>query len=123
MTTVCMSARLVAHPTARRELLQALLDWAATARHEHGTRESLVYEDAEAPATFGLIGEWESMTALENHLRSDAFGVLLGAIELLARPTGLTVAGVSERHREAVLPAFRRMRERARDGAESPGAA
>ena len=43
-----------------------------------------VYEDVEAPAVFGLVAEWDSEVGPRGHLRSDAFGVLLGALELLS---------------------------------------
>jgi quinol monooxygenase YgiN len=123
VNTIVLSARVVAHPSARRELLQALLDWAATARHSTGALGSNVYEDAEAPAVFGLVGEWESTSAFEAHLRADAFGVLLGALELLARPARLTVARTADEYGKDALPAIRRLRESGRAGAESPGAA
>jgi quinol monooxygenase YgiN len=123
VTAIVLSARVVAHPSARRELLQALLDWAAMARHSTGALVSNVYEDAEASAVFGLVAEWESTSALEAHLRSDAFGVLLGALELLARPARLTVARAADEYGTDALPAIRRLRESGRAGAERPGAA
>jgi quinol monooxygenase YgiN len=123
VSTIVLSARIVAHPPARRELLQALVDWAAAARHSTGALASNVYEDAEAPAAFGLVGEWDSPPALEAHLRSDAFGVLLGALELLAQPARLTVARAADEYGKDALPAIRRLRESGRAGSESPGAA
>jgi len=123
VNAIVLSARVVAHPSARRELLQALVDWAATARHSTGALVSNVYEDAEASAVFGLVAEWESPSALEAHLRSDAFGVLLGAMELLAKPARLTVARAADEYGTDALPAIRRLRESGRAGAERPGAA
>jgi len=123
VNAIVLSARVGAHPSARRELLQALLDWAATARHSTGALVSNVYEDAEASAVFGLVAEWESPSALEAHLRSDAFGVLLGALELLAKPARLTVARAADEYGTDALPAIRRLRESGRAGAERPGAA
>jgi len=123
VSSMVLSARVLAHPSARRELLQALVDWAATARHSTGALVSNVYEDAEASAVFGLVAEWESPSALEAHLRSDAFGVLLGAMELLAKPARLTVARAADEYGTDALPAIRRLRESGRAGAERPGAA
>ena len=123
MNTIVLWARVVAHPSARRELQQALLEWAVAVRHSTGALVSNVYEDAEAPAVFGLVGEWESPSALEAHLRSDAFGVLLGALELLAQPVRLTVAREADEYGKDALPAIRRLREGGRAGASSPGAA
>jgi quinol monooxygenase YgiN len=111
-----LSARVAAHPSARRELLQALVDWTTTARDSPGALYSNVYEDAETPGVFGLVGEWQSPLALEAHLRSDAFGVLLGALELLATPARLTVARVADEVGKDALPAIRRLRESGRAG-------
>jgi quinol monooxygenase YgiN len=123
VNTIVLSARMAAHPSARRELLQALVDWTATVRDSPGAHHSNVYEDVESPGVFGLVGEWESPLALEAHLRSDAFGVLLGALELLARPARLTVARVADEYGKDALPAIRRLRESGRTGTSSPGAA
>jgi quinol monooxygenase YgiN len=119
---IVLSARVVARlrPSG---VLQALVDWAATVRHSSGALVSYVYEDADEPAVFGLVGEWESPSALEAHLRSDAFGVLLGALELLAQPVRLTVARSADEYGKDALPAIRLLRESGRAGASSPGAA
>jgi quinol monooxygenase YgiN len=118
-----LSVRAEAHPSGRRELLQALLDWVATVRHSPGALAANVYEDVEAPTVFGLVAEWESRSTLEEHFRADAFGVLLGAMELLAQPARLTVARAADEYGKDALPAIRRLRESGRAGAQSPGAA
>ncbi len=117
-----LSARVVARTSARRELLQALLDWAAAARREPGVRESNVYEDVEAPATFALTAEWPSAAALEAHLRSDAFGVLLGALEMLGHPATLRVSRPEEAYGDDALRAIRRLRESRRSKETGQGA-
>ena len=111
MNAVSLATRVVAHASARRELLQALLDWAAAARKQTGSLASDVYEDAERPAVFMLVSDWDGTAALEAHLRSDAFGVLLGALELLAHPPRLKVSRIVESYGADALPAIRRLRE------------
>lgn len=111
VSAVLLSARMVARTSARRELLQALLEWAAAARRQTDLRAANVYEDAEAPATFGLSVECEGETALEAHVRSDSFGVLLGALQLLAQSARLTVTGASGDEGTDALPRIRRLRE------------
>jgi quinol monooxygenase YgiN len=123
VSPVLLSARVVAYSAARRELLQALVDWTATVRLSTGSLCSSVYEDVEMPGVFGLVGEWVSTSDLEEHLRSDAFGVLLGALELLAKTVRLTVARAAEEYGTDALPAIRRLRESGRAGTSSPGAA
>ena len=104
--------RVVAQPSARRELLQALLGWAATARREVGAVVANVAEDVETPAVIYLMGEWDNPTAFEAHIRSDAFGILLGALGLLGESVGLTVSGSADEYGTDALPAIRRLRER-----------
>lgn len=111
MSAIRLSARVVAQISARRELLQALLEWAAGARREPGLRSSHVDEDVEAPAAFHLAAEWESAAALEAHLRSDPFGVLLGALELLTRSTRVTVTKQTDDYGADALKTIRRLRE------------
>jgi quinol monooxygenase YgiN len=122
VSATVLSARVMAHPTARRELLQAMVDWTVSVRRSTGALTANVYEDVEEPGVFGLVGEWESPTAFEAHLRSDAFGVLLGALELLARPARLTVARLASEYGRNALPAIRGLREIGRTGLDGPGA-
>lgn len=111
MSTVLLSARLIARSSARRELLQALLDWAVAARCEKGLRAAHVYEDVETPAAFGLAGEWEGQAALDAHIRSSPFGVLLGALELLTKSARLTMTRATGEDGTDALPTMRRLRE------------
>ena len=96
-----LSGRVVANPTERRELVQALLDWAAATRRDPELATAYVYEDLETPAVFNLVTEWKTAAALDTHLRSDSFGVLLGALKVLARPHRLVITrGDDEAHSE-----------------------
>jgi quinol monooxygenase YgiN len=98
---IMLSGRIVAKTTERRELVQALLDWAATTRRDPELATAYVYEDVEIPAVFGLVTEWKTAVALDAHLRSDSFGVLLGALKVLARPHNFVITrGDDEAHSE-----------------------
>ena len=70
-----------------------------------------MYEDIETPATFGLAGEWQSVAILEAHFRSSHFGILLGALDVLAQSTRLSVARAIDEEGMDALPAIRRLRE------------
>jgi quinol monooxygenase YgiN len=111
MNVVLLSGRVVARTSARRELLQALLEWAKAARREAGVQTANVYEDIETPATFGLTGAWDSDDALDAHFRSGQFGILLGALDVLAQSTRLTVTRAKDEEGTDALPAIRRLRE------------
>jgi len=111
VSTIVLTARVVAHSSARRELLLALLGWAAAVRRDPAVRASNVYEDVETPASFALVGEWESLAALEAHVRSDQFGVLLGAMQLLAQSTQLKLARATGEEGMDAMPMIRRLRD------------
>lgn len=120
LSPIVLSARVVALPAARRELLQALISWSETVRGEAATLSSHVYEDLEVPDTFRLEAQWTDATALEGHVRSDGFGVLLGALELLAMPIRLTVTSTAEEYGTEPLPPIRRLRETLRANPTTP---
>ena len=119
---VVLTARIEAHVPERRELVQALLEWATVARREAGALGSHVYEDLEVPAVFCVVSQWGSRKALEAHVCSPKFGVVLGALELLARPAlvAITEAGADDAEGGDALQTLRRLRSSAR-GATQPG--
>lgn len=113
-----LSARVVPRPSARRELLQALLGWAGSVRRQPSVVASNVYEDVEDPAAFRVETEWADASALEAHLQSGDFGALLGAFELLAQPARLTVTSTVEAYGADSLAEIRRLREGRRSDAD-----
>ena len=104
-------ARIVAQTSARRELLQALLGWVATVRRESGVVAASVAEDVEAPVVFHLTAAWGSTAAFEAHVRSDAFGILLGAFGVLAESVRISVDRSADEYGRDALPAIRRLRD------------
>jgi quinol monooxygenase YgiN len=105
---IMLSGRIVAHPSERRELVQALLVWAAAARQDDGLLGSHVYEDLEIPASFSVVTQWRTAEALDAHLRSDAFGVLQGALKVLAGTHRMTVARPDEEYHTGAIGAIHR---------------
>jgi quinol monooxygenase YgiN len=53
-------------------------------RHEKGCLRCNVYQDMENENAFIFIEEWKTEAHLDKHLRSDRFGVLIGAVKLLS---------------------------------------
>lgn len=111
---ILVTARIEAHPAGRRELAQALIDWAASVRRDAGSAAAHVYEDLEAAApVFCVVSEWPTRPALDAHLRGEAFSSMLGAVELLADRAAVTVTdSVSDRDASTTL---RRMRDARRE--------
>jgi quinol monooxygenase YgiN len=74
------------HPDKRIELLQTICSLTQSTRKEKGCVRHHVYQDLENENALFLKEEWENFCDLENHLRSDGFSVLLGAMRLLNEP-------------------------------------
>lgn len=88
--------------------------WVAAVRSEPGVFSVNLYEDVEDPVAFRVESQWADRRTLERHLRSDVFGVLLGALELLAEPALLTVSTTAAGYETDPLAAIRKLREGAR---------
>lgn len=78
--------RIKARPEKRRELVQTVLALATETRKEPGCLGWNFSQDMEDENAFVLIQEWESQVDLDEHLRSEAFEVLLGGANLLCDP-------------------------------------
>jgi len=110
MSTMTLSARFVATPASRRELVLALVGWAEAVRRAPGLVQASVAEDVEAEAAFELRAEWDTENALEAHLLSDTFGVLLGATEVLALSVRVSVARTADQYGMDVIKKRREAR-------------
>ena len=107
---IVLSGRIIAHTTERRELVQALLDWVSAARREPDLAAAYLYEDLEIPAVFNLVSEWKTAAALEAHLHTDSFGVLQGALKVLACPHRLAITR-PESELDGAIRAINRLRD------------
>ena len=75
-----------ARPDKRKELLQTLLAWMGPAREAPGCMDCGFYLNMESEDRFIVTEGWKRPSDFENHLRSEEFHVLRGAIRLLCEP-------------------------------------
>jgi quinol monooxygenase YgiN len=87
--------KLKALAAKRKELRQTLESIAAQTTKEKGCLDSSFYQRTEDDTDFLLIGAWESRTALDDHLQSARFSVLMGAKSLLSRPPEVVIHTVA----------------------------
>ncbi|MDZ7597594.1 MAG: antibiotic biosynthesis monooxygenase [Desulfobacterales bacterium] len=87
--------KLKALAAKRKELRQTLESIAAQTTKEKGCSDSSFYQRTEDDTDFLLIGAWESRTALDDHLQSARFSVLMGAKSLLSRPPEVVIHTVA----------------------------
>ena len=78
-------------PEKRKEVFQTLLSRIDSIRQKKGCQCCHVFQDIENENIFCLIENWEAREDLENHIRSPAFGVLLGTKFLLKEPHDIQI--------------------------------
>jgi quinol monooxygenase YgiN len=90
--------RIILHvlPEKRLEFSQTLLSMIEPIGKEDGCISYGVFCDLEASDHFILFGEWESRKALDNHIRSHRFSIILGSRTLLSEPLKIKILTVSD---------------------------
>ena len=91
LTHIKMNVR----PEKRKELRQTIRSIVQEVRKENGCVDSTFYQNFENENAFFLIEEWENRQALDDHLRSAGFTVLMGARSLLSQPPEIMIHSVS----------------------------
>ena len=81
ITTASISVR----PENRKELCLTVASLLNPIRQEPGCNAYKFYGEAGDENSFLLIGEWQTADALNQHLESNNFAVLMGSIMLLAK--------------------------------------
>jgi len=92
LTFIKMNVR----PEKRKELRQTISSIVDKVRKENGCVDSTFYQNAENENDFLIVEEWETRQALDDHLWSARFTVLMGARSLLSRPQEIMIHSVSE---------------------------
>jgi quinol monooxygenase YgiN len=93
---IVSSTKIGVPPENRKEFLQTLQALIGRIRHERGCIKYNVYQDVENANAFIFIEEWETQADLYRHLRSDRFGVLLGALRLLSDTSEIKFSMLSQ---------------------------
>ena len=74
----------------RMELSQAISSLADSIRMEKGCQRCNFCQSMEDEDRLFILGEWDTQENLMNHLKSDHFRVLRGAMNLLKEPCEMT---------------------------------
>jgi quinol monooxygenase YgiN len=94
-------------PAKRKEVFQTLLSRIESIRQEKGCRSYHVFQDMENENVFCLVEKWETREDLENHMRSPAYGVLLGTDFLLKEPHDIQIHTVLNTEEKEIVNAIR----------------
>ena len=104
---VVFTIRIKVRPEKRRELKQTLRGFPAPTGNGKGCLGHHFYEDLEDKDSFILVEEWESRAKLNDFLRSDRFGVLLGAMDLLGESPRIRFTEITDQGGMEVIEAAR----------------
>ena len=96
METIVIRTILNVLPEKQKELLQTLISLVERQGKESGCLSYGIFCDIEDKNMFNLISEWETRHHLNQHMRSDRFGVLLGTKSLLCEPLKVQIFQVSD---------------------------
>jgi quinol monooxygenase YgiN len=94
-------------PRKRKELLQTIEAMSESISKERSCLSRHIYQDMENENILCLLEEWENQDDLENHLKSDRFAALLGAIDLLSERATITFDEVSSTTGKELVEAVR----------------
>ncbi len=78
--------KIVPLPDRRGEVLEILRSVQGPVLAEPGCTECDIYEEPGPEKAVVLVERWESEAALKAHIRSEAYRLILGAIELSGAP-------------------------------------
>jgi quinol monooxygenase YgiN len=78
-------------PEKHKELLQTLFSMIGIVEKEAGCLGYAAFCDIEGKNFLVLLEEWQTRKHLDNHLRSETFGVFLGTRSLLSEPHGIHI--------------------------------
>ena len=104
---IVSSTKISVPPENRKEFLQTLHLLFNRIRCEKGCNGYNAYQDVENDNAFIFIEEWETQADLDRHLRSDRFGVLVGALKLLSDTPEIKFNMLSQTREIEALKEFR----------------
>jgi quinol monooxygenase YgiN len=78
------SVTITAAPVRRQEVLGVLRSLTSPVRVEPGCLDCRLYEDVTTQGVFTLVEDWASRKDFEQHLRTEAYKMLLMVMELSA---------------------------------------
>jgi quinol monooxygenase YgiN len=79
----------------RTEVMQTLLSMIEPTENGRGCLSCHVLRNMEDKNVFSMITEWKNREDLDDHIKSDRFGVLLGTKSLLCEPQQIEIHTVS----------------------------
>lgn len=83
-------------PEKQKELVQTLMSMIGSMEMEAGCLSYALFCNMEDKNLLNLLEEWRTRKDLDQHLRSEMFGVLLGTKSLLIEPHGIHIYTINQ---------------------------
>lgn len=83
---IVTTIRIQTTPENRKELMQTFRLLSNPIQSERGCKSCRIYREVDNEESVIVIQEWDSRNHFDNHLRSDEFAVMIGAMSLLEQP-------------------------------------
>jgi quinol monooxygenase YgiN len=83
-------------PEKQKELVQTILSMVGSIEKAAGCLSYSLFCNLEDSNLMNLLEEWQTREDLEQHLKSDIFGVLLGTKSLLTEPHGIHIYTIQQ---------------------------
>jgi len=83
---IVTTIRIQTTPKNRKELMQTFRSLSNPIQSERGCKSCRIYRDVDNEEAVIVIQEWDSRNHLDEHLHSDEFAVMIGAMSLLDQP-------------------------------------
>ena len=83
---IVTTIRLQTNPENRKEILQTFRSLSSPIQSERGCKSCRIYRELGNDEEVMVIQEWDSRNHWDEHLRSDEFAVIIGAMSLLQKP-------------------------------------
>jgi quinol monooxygenase YgiN len=96
-------------PEKQKELIQTILSMVGSMENAEGCLSYALFCNLEDSNLLNLLEEWQTRKDLDQHLRSDMFGVLLGTKSLLTEPHGIQIHTI---HQSEGMEAVHAVREK-----------
>ena len=92
---IILEIRTTVLPQKQMEFLQSYLTAIPRVRRQPGCIRCNLFRDMEDGNSFLLMGEWQTQEALDRHIGSDQFGILMAAADVLCEQKDVEVNTVA----------------------------
>ncbi len=85
------------------EFLQTVRTLQMKLMQDEGLYKTTIYQDLTDTDIFNIVEEWKTQDALDNHMKSEEFRILTGALKILSVESEVRYDLVTDKRRSKIL--------------------